>query len=410
MHMIVHKRVWAQKPKKIKHHYGRVVGIVLLVVLLSAGTANYARAIPAVTPAVRQPADIPAAAVSLAWPDFGQAAVGMADRGVLATYGAQQPLATASIAKVITALCVLQKYPLTAGEQGPSLTLTARDAALYDDYVAKDGSVMPVEVGEQLTEYQLLEAIMLPSANNIADSTAIWAYGSLDAYLAFATQYLGRNGLTDTKVGVDASGLDGATTSTASDLVRLGLLALKEPALVEIMNKKSAELPVVGTVYNYNSALGKAGIFGIKTGNNDYNLGALLFATKFEVAGKEQTVVGVVMGANSLRQAIDASVALAASVPANFVQTEVVPAGISVATYTAAWGEERKLVTDQALRIVRWKGDAVHITVKASTLSAGRTQPSGGVSAALPGATATVHTRLDEPFVTPSFWWRLTRH
>lgn len=408
--MIVQKRVWARKSKKPGHHYGRIVSSILVAVLLTAGIANYARAIPVVAPMVRQPADIAAAPVSLAWPDFGQAALGMESRGVLATYGLQEPLATASIAKVITALCVLQKYPLTAGEQGPTVTMSARDVALYDDYVAKDGSVIPVEVGEQLTEYQLLEAIMLPSANNIADSTAVWAYGSVDAYLTFATQFLARNGLTETKVGVDASGLDGATTSTASDLVRLGLLALKEPALVEIMNKKSTDLPVIGTVYNYNSALGKSGIFGIKTGNNDYNLGALLFATKFEVAGKEQTVVGVVMGANSLRQAIDASVALAASVPANFVQTEALPAGASVATYSTPWGETPTLVTDEALRMVRWKGDAVHITIKAPALVRGQTRPVGSVSATLPGSAVTVQTRIAAPFAPPGFWWRLTRH
>ncbi len=61
-----------------------------------------------------------------------------------------QPIA--SVAKVMTAYAVLKQKPLSAGQQGPMITITAADVAIYNDYVAKDGSVAKVEQGEQISE------------------------------------------------------------------------------------------------------------------------------------------------------------------------------------------------------------------------------------------------------------------
>jgi D-alanyl-D-alanine carboxypeptidase (penicillin-binding protein 5/6) len=45
-----------------------------------------------------------------------------------------------------------------------------------------------VQLGEELSEYQALQALLLPSANNIAETLARWAFGSIDAYNAYANQ------------------------------------------------------------------------------------------------------------------------------------------------------------------------------------------------------------------------------
>src|SRR5690349_21394100 len=62
--------------------------------------------------------------VSLAWPAVGQAAVGSVAEGLLARSSANEALRpTASIAKVITALAIMEKQPFALGQEGPTYTI-----------------------------------------------------------------------------------------------------------------------------------------------------------------------------------------------------------------------------------------------------------------------------------------------
>jgi len=80
---------------------------------LQTSTAN-------LKPQITYQAPAPAASIiSLQWPTSGQAAIGAKGYGLLANNGAQTPVPTASIAKLITALAVLKVKPLAASEQGP---------------------------------------------------------------------------------------------------------------------------------------------------------------------------------------------------------------------------------------------------------------------------------------------------
>ena len=137
----------------------------VLALLVAVAVWNVLRPVAAV--AVSQQALVakPAVATNLAWPAGAEAAVEARGVTPLLTGGPQKPLPTASIAKVITALTVLQKYPLqSATDRGPIITYTQADLDLYHAYVAKDGSVVGVAPGEQMTEYQALQALLLPSA------------------------------------------------------------------------------------------------------------------------------------------------------------------------------------------------------------------------------------------------------
>ncbi|MGH7234242.1 MAG: D-alanyl-D-alanine carboxypeptidase, partial [Candidatus Saccharimonadales bacterium] len=152
-----------------------------------------------------QPADLP-------WPNYGESAVGLLGSGVISTHGQQTPLPIASVAKLITALVVLNKYPLSIGQQGPTITLDTTDYGFYTTYVSEQGSVVPVYSGEQLSEYQMLEAMLVPSGNNIADSLARWAFGSVAGYDSFANTFVNQLGMKNTLVAGDASGFLPATT------------------------------------------------------------------------------------------------------------------------------------------------------------------------------------------------------
>lgn len=219
------------------------------------------------------------------------------------------------------------------------------------------------------------------------------------------------HGLTQVHAGTDASGLDPSSAGSASDLARLGLLALEQPVLVEIMSKTQTTLPIAGTVRNYNSLLGTNGVFGIKTGNNDQNLGALLFAAKVPVGSGSVTVTGTVMGASSLTAAIRSSGALVASVASNFTETTVVKKGQTLATYVAPWGVTAEAVATKDVRIVRWNGDDVQTKTMLSTVSpGGKTSKVGSVRVYTGTTSADAALQLNRNLDGPSFWWRLTRH
>jgi D-alanyl-D-alanine carboxypeptidase (penicillin-binding protein 5/6) len=172
-----------QKQKKRRWPWLSVCTVLIVcavytgVVLSWPMQAASAKALPYSAPAMSQ--------AYIAWPAYGEGALGAEGYGVISTSTqAASALPIASIAKVITALTVLETKPITQGEAGPVITFTAADAALYNEYIAKNGTVARAQAGQQLTEYQILEGMLISSANNYADSLAIWGYGSLDAYTA----------------------------------------------------------------------------------------------------------------------------------------------------------------------------------------------------------------------------------
>jgi len=264
---------------------------------------------------------------TLAWPKSGEAAIGIVGSGVLATHGTQAARPTASTAKLITALTVLKKYPLQPGESGPTLTMSRSDIDLMVKNSAENGSeIGRVFVGEKLSEYQMLQAMMLPSANNMADSLAVWAYGSLPAYAAAANNYLSSLGLRDTHVGTDASGLNASTVSSAHDLVLLGELAMQNPVLAEIVGTSSVDgFPLVGTITNTNTLLGQDGIVGVKTGNSDEAGGVFVFAADYtKPDGQKITIVGAVQGLPDLDAALQAAQTLLHSAEQNIDQGKTI--------------------------------------------------------------------------------------
>ncbi len=102
------------------------------------------------------------------WPAYGQAAFIQTGTSEIHAGPNQHAAPIASVAKVMTAYLVLRDHPLRLGENGPTITLTDDDAFDADRRRGQEESVVPVAAGEQLTELQALQALLLPSANNIA--------------------------------------------------------------------------------------------------------------------------------------------------------------------------------------------------------------------------------------------------
>ena len=188
--------------------------------------------------------------------------------GKVATGGENTKVqATASTTKMILALAIMEKKPFELREEGETISITNEMYQKYLWYVANNGSNTKVSVGEEISERDALISVMLASSNNMADSLAIWAFGSIAEYQEYATEMLSRLGVSKTTLGTkDASGYDESTTSTPEDLAVIGYYVLKNPVLAEIVGLKTASVPVAGEISNTNKLLGQNGIIGVKTG------------------------------------------------------------------------------------------------------------------------------------------------
>lgn len=393
-----------------KKRTGRKFLIFLLLMSTGALAFNYLRPLPAADAAVVA-INSEVTSAKLAWPSRGYAAIGAKDFGVLASRGPQTPRPTASLAKLITALAVLEKHPLKPGQQGPVITLTAADVALFEKYFALNGTVVKVQEGEQITVYQALQALLLPSANNMADSLAIWTFGSMDSYLAYATAMVKRLGLPRTTVATDASGMSPATTSTTHDLIRLGELALRNPVIAEIVAQKSATIPVHGPISSANSRLGFNNIIGIKTGLTDEAGGCFMFAAKHQVGNKPITIIGVIVGATSLRAALSDSEPLLNSAKPYFAIKTPIKAGQSFATLTTPWLSTADAIAKENVTLLAWQGAALTPRIEVTPIN--RSLPAGAqVGTALISSgnnTTSTPLVLRESIAGPPWQWRLKR-
>src|SRR5436190_18292396 len=120
----------------------------------------------------------------------------------------------------MTAYLVLRDHPLRVGRDGPTIALTDADVADTDRRRRQEESVVSVAAGERLTELQALQALLLPSANNIAAVLARWDAGSDDRFVARMNDTARSLGMGSTYY-TDPSGFDPATVSTAVDQLRL---------------------------------------------------------------------------------------------------------------------------------------------------------------------------------------------
>jgi len=228
------------------------------------------------------------------WPADGQAAVRVGQSQIQAGPN-QHPAAIASVAKVMTAYLVLRDHPLAPGQDGPTITLTDADVADTDRRRRQQESVVPIAAGEQLTERQALQALLLPSANNIAAVLARWDAGSPDRFVARMNATARALGMTHTRY-TDPSGYDDATVSTAADQVRIVDQAMRLPVFASIVATPSATLPVAGTVHNTNRLLGYDGFVGVKTGSTAAAGGCFAFRAIRWIDGRRTTITGVVLG------------------------------------------------------------------------------------------------------------------
>jgi D-alanyl-D-alanine carboxypeptidase (penicillin-binding protein 5/6) len=317
----------------------------------------------------------------------------------------------ASTAKMMTALIVLEDRPLAVGQPGPVITVTPTDVATFRAERNQNESVLPVAVGEQLSEYQLLQGLLLPSASNYADILARWDLGDVSTFVNRMNARAAALGMSATHY-VDVSGFSPLSVSIPSELVTLARTAMSQPVFAEVVAQPQATLPVAGVVHNLDTLLGQGGVVGIKTGHTDEAGGCFVVAAGLTIDGASARIYGAVMGQpNALAGAFAAtSTMLHALSPALHLRS-VVHRNDVIARYRTPWDEAGAIVADQSVAWVLLDGTMVSRRVALDELPA--SLPSGSRVGTL-FIEARSH-RAEVPLVTvtaitgPDAGWRLTR-
>ena len=387
-----------------------IIAPILLVLISSYSFVAVRKPLP--PPSVKisapatstQPTEIP-------WPDVAQSAVGIKGLGVVAQSDKiEQPRSIASIAKAITALAVMNKKPITSTAD-TIITLSAEDEALYRRYVAIGGSTIAVSAGTQLSQYHAIEAMMLPSANNMADSLAIWAFGSIEAYNTYANEMVKGYGMNKTTVG-GPSGFDDNVLSTASDVVLLGEKLLENTFLARIVSTKSEMIPGIGLTSNTNQLLGGT-YTGIKTGHTTDAGYCLLLSKTISAGGKEAMLISAVLGAPNSAASFTTSSGLAEAAQPHFLDRPVVAKDTVVGTYKEAWGAASEVIASNTLTSIGWDNSPGQSVSKIT--SPRGPQSDNTVVGTLSikdydGAEKSVGLKIKNQVMPPSVWWRLTHY
>ncbi len=198
----------------------------------------------------------------------------------------------ASVTKVMTALLVLE-----SGNLAREIRVPKAAVSYAWEYGGETASLRP---GDVLTVQELLEALLLPSGADAAYTLAN-AYGpGLNAFVARMNATAAQMGMKHTHF-TSPDGLpyptETSTYSTPSDLLALGLAAMRYPAFRSIVDLQFYHLPKGSGHHEYwwdntDELIGSyQGAVGIKTGYTDGAGHCLLF----EAIRNGRTLIGVVL-------------------------------------------------------------------------------------------------------------------
>lgn len=407
--------------RRRRRRRGRVAGLVVgLVVLAVVGTyipLALTAPIGAAASTVHRPDVTPPAATTLAMPPEGESALSVAGAddylgasasGILASSGGDSPLPIASISKLITAMVVLDAKPLRSGA-GPTLTFDKADHALYDKYYLLNATIAAMPTGSTMSEHDAIETMLVVSACNYAEAIADWAFGSNAGFVNATKRWLKAHGLGGTTM-VEPTGIDDRNTSTPSDLIAIGKLAMANPAVAEIVAKTRLDVPALGGLPNTNDLLGSDGINGIKTGTLDSAGSDLLFSATMSVGTSTPlTIIGVVLGGDT-HSSVNADVrALLTSLGSGFHEVSLATEGQQVGTYSTPWGSKATMVLGSSASVFTWSNTPITSTMTTTTLKTGADGEKVGTVTWKAGKnTVSVPVVLKGSIKPPSAWWRLT--
>jgi len=397
----------AERPRRSPLRPGVLVPIGIVVAIVLAYCVSMAVwPLTAVAPTVAK-ADlqqVTAKAAALTWPKSGAAGVGVEGLGKPTASTADQS-SIASITKVVTALMVLDESPVTKKDQGQEFAFTYNDMLEYWQYRARGESALDVPVGASLTEYQVLQGMLIGSANNYAARLGATWWGSDATFASAANAWLHARGISGITIA-DPTGFDAGNTATPTALIDVAELAMDDPVIAGIVKTKKLTLPGAGSVENTNELLADKGVVGLKTGSLDgYNL---LAVKDVEIDGITVRMYSAVLNQPTDKKRWSVSRDLLAQVQKQLKASPSVTAGTTVGTVHTRWGETVPITTAKDAVVVLWNGAAAKVTADLDLGDWAAGAKAGTLTASGPLNSSTVSVTLDSELTGPSLGWRLT--
>ena len=246
-------------------------------------------------PAVGQAASgIPAAPVLHA---RAAAVVDARTGAVLWSLHGRRRMPMASTTKMMTALVAMQ---LTHDRTSMTVTVPPQVKRAY-------GEMIGLVPGDHYTLLQLMEGMLLPSANDAAIAVAVDTAGSERGFVRLMNAQARRMGLADTHFA-NPSGLDNPNQyASAIDLARLGMAAMANPVIRRLVQMHAATIPwphhshlthpATRLVGNINQLLTRfRGANGVKTGYTSEAMNVVVGSA----IRQGHPVIAVVMGEPAL--------------------------------------------------------------------------------------------------------------
>ncbi|MET2716871.1 D-alanyl-D-alanine carboxypeptidase [Streptomyces harbinensis] len=356
------------------------------------------------------------------WPGSGQAALDVDGIGTFGTSGDQEPVPIASVAKVMTAYLILRDHPMDADPESTGATIPV-DQQAEDDVAlgdTDDESVVSVTAGDELTQREAIEAIMIASANNVARLLARWDAGSEADFVAKMNETAAELGMKNTTY-TDPSGLSPDTVSTAEDQVILGKAAMEDPVFRQIVRMPEYYDSNGERHGNWNHLVPMNGTVGIKTGTTTTALGNLLFAAEQTVGEETRLIVGAVLrqppdpvDLSILTGALNAGRTLIEFAQQELIEETVLAAGDVVGYVDDGLGGRTPVTVTEDVRAAGWPGLELRVELKAAedlphSAAAGTEVGTLTVGDGTGGRETTVPVALAEELTEPGFGAKLRR-
>jgi len=135
----------------------------------------------------------------------------------------------------------------------------------------------------------------------------------------------------------------------------------------------------------------------------------LLFSADVTIAGKDITLVGVILGGPDHNIVNTDVLALLASAEAGYHEVVLATAGQQFGSYTTEWGTEAPLVAAEDSSTIVWSDTPVSAAVTAEpvTLTA-EGDDQGTIVFDVGGSEVSIPLETAAPIDDPGAWWRLT--